>query len=187
MFEALKRFFHPPAPDGGGDGGHDVRVAACALLLEIGRIDGGMTPAEMAVTVEWMEAHYGLEKAQAEALVAEAEAQLADSIDYWQFARLINEHYSIEEKLAIVEIMWSVVYVDGRLNMHEDHLMHKLSKTEPTKSVWAMAGSNSRSLAIGSASLLSRANRSSCERVIPAPPLPAGQVHFRKMHRLSRS
>ena len=23
--------------------------------------------------------------------------------------------------------MWTVVYVDGRLDMHEDHLMHKLS------------------------------------------------------------
>ena len=127
MLEALKRFFHPPAADGAGNGGHDVRVAACALLLEIGRIDGGMTPAEMAATVEWMQAYYDLDKAHAEALVAEAEAQLAESIDYWQFAHLINEHYSIEEKLAIVEIMWKVVYVDGRLNMYEDHLMHKLS------------------------------------------------------------
>lgn len=127
MIEALKRFFRPPVEEDGGETGHDVRVAACALLVEIGRIDGKMNPAELATIVEGMRSHYGLDRSQAAALVAEAEDELTRSIDYWQFARLINEHYTVDAKIAIVEIMWSVVFVDGRLNMHEDHLMHKLS------------------------------------------------------------
>ena len=63
----------------------------------------------------------------ADALITAADDELKDSIDYWQFARLINENYSTEEKIEIIEILWRIVYVDGKLDKYEDHLIHKLS------------------------------------------------------------
>ena len=49
------------------------------------------------------------------------------SIDLWQFTNLINQNYSTDEKLQIIETMWKIVYADGRLDKHEDYLVHKLS------------------------------------------------------------
>ena len=62
----------------------------------------------------------------ADALIAEAERELEQSVDLWQFARLINENYSNEEKIEIIETLWRIVYVDGKMDQYEHYLMNKL-------------------------------------------------------------
>ena len=69
---------------------------------------------------------YGLSKEYADALIVKAEKELEESVDLWQFARLINENYSNEEKIEIIETLWRIVYVDGKMNKHEHYLMNKL-------------------------------------------------------------
>jgi uncharacterized tellurite resistance protein B-like protein len=61
-------------------------------------------------------------------MITAAEAELEQSVDYWQFARLINANYSMDEKVAMIEMLWRIVFIDGRLDKHEDYLMHKLAR-----------------------------------------------------------
>ena len=105
---------------------HDIKVATCALLVEIGRIDETFTDAELETVLGILEDKYDLSKEHADALMAEAEVALRNSLDLWQFAKLINENYTNEEKIAIVETLWQVVYVDGKMNQYEHFLMNKL-------------------------------------------------------------
>lgn len=131
MLDLVKRYFekrsngHPS--DEGGTGAHDVRVAACALFVEIGRIDETFSAAEMALVIKILKEKFGLTPENADALIARADEELQQSVDLWQFARLINENYSIEEKIDIVEILWQIVFVDGRMDKYENYLMHKLA------------------------------------------------------------
>ncbi len=131
MLNNLKRFFNKITTDDSSDPGrnteHDIRVATCALFLEMARIDESFTQEETATILSILRDKYGLSQEHADALMAAAEGELKDSIDYWQFARLINENYSTEEKIEIIETLWQIVYVDGKLDKHEDHLIHKLS------------------------------------------------------------
>jgi uncharacterized tellurite resistance protein B-like protein len=69
---------------------------------------------------------YGLSQEHAQALVAEAERELQQSIDLWQFSNSINENYSNEEKIEIIEILWRIVYIDGKMDRYEHYLMKKL-------------------------------------------------------------
>ena len=48
------------------------------------------------------------------------------SLDLWQFAKLINENYTNEEKIAIIETLWRIVFVDGKMDQYEHYLMNKL-------------------------------------------------------------
>ena len=59
--------------------------------------------------------------------MTEANRELEESVDLWQFARLINENYTPAEKLAIMEMLWQIVFVDGKMDDHEHYLMGKLS------------------------------------------------------------
>ena len=130
MFSVVKRFFSSASEDGRETtpgGGHDVRVAVCALLVEMARIDETFTPAELEAVLSILKDRYGLSAEHAEALIAAAERELAESVDLWQFARLINAHYSNEEKIEIIETLWRIVYVDGRMDKYENYLMKKLS------------------------------------------------------------
>ena len=130
MLSNLKRFFKPPvsgrALDSVGDTQHDVRIATCALFLEMARIDETFTAEEMETILSILKEKYGLSQEHADALVAEADKELEDSVDLWQFARLINDNYSLNEKIEIIETLWRMVYVDGKMDAYEHYLMNKL-------------------------------------------------------------
>lgn len=130
MLNIVKRFFSKEKEQGiddaGQETGHDIHVAACALLVEIARIDGTFTQEEMKTVISILKEKYGLSREHADALIAEAENQLEESVDLWQFARLINENYSNEEKMEIIETLWQVVYVDGKMDQYEHYMMNKL-------------------------------------------------------------
>jgi uncharacterized tellurite resistance protein B-like protein len=49
-------------------------------------------------------------------------------VDLWEFTDLINENYSREERKEILEAAWRVIYADDKLDMYEDHFIHKLAK-----------------------------------------------------------
>lgn len=130
MLDMVKRFFgrvtegdstfHDQKTD------HDVRIAVCALLVEMARIDETFTATEMETILSILKDKYGLSQEYAEALIAEAERALAESVDLWQFSNLINENYSEEEKIEIIETLWRIVYVDGKMDRYEHYLMKKL-------------------------------------------------------------
>jgi uncharacterized tellurite resistance protein B-like protein len=132
MIDMFKRFFGNDGAKNGTAGApvttHDARVAACALFLEMGGIDGQFTDEEMDTLVAILKEKHGLSGEHADALMAEAEVARKDAIDYWRFAERINETYSKEEKIEIVEILWQIVFVDGKMDKYENYLMHKLGK-----------------------------------------------------------
>ena len=132
MLDIVKRFFSPvdekDAADRSAGTGHELQMAVCALFVEMARIDESFSAEEMAAVIDILKDKYGLSAENAAAMIAAAEAELEHSVDYWQFARLINENYSMDEKVAIIEMLWHIVYLDGNLDKHEDYLMHKLAK-----------------------------------------------------------
>jgi uncharacterized tellurite resistance protein B-like protein len=130
VLDIVKRFFNKVTAEFSEDPNqstaHDIRVATCALFVEIARIDEKFTDAEMEKILSILKEKYGLSPDHASALIAEAEKELEKSVDLWQFAKLINENYSNEEKIEIIETLWRIVYVDGEMDGYEHYLMDKL-------------------------------------------------------------
>jgi uncharacterized tellurite resistance protein B-like protein len=130
MIDIVKRFFSKATAEVSKDANnkteHDLRVATCALFLEMARIDETFTQEEMDTILTILKQKYGLSQEHADALVALADKELAESVDLWRFARLINENYTIDEKIEIIEILWQMVYVDGKMDRYEHYLMNKL-------------------------------------------------------------
>ena len=132
MLDTLKRFFGQVSGQEGAVGEdnreHDIKVATCALFLEMCKIDETFSPEEMEKLLGILKTRYDLSPEHAEALIQEADRELNESVDYWQFAQQINDHYSVAEKIEIIETLWEIVYVDGIMDKHENYLMHKLGK-----------------------------------------------------------
>jgi uncharacterized tellurite resistance protein B-like protein len=131
MRDIVKRFFSKISAETLNPTGqateHDARVATCALFLEMAKIDETFSGEEMEKILAILKETYGLSSEHADELVAAAEQELEGSIDYWHFARLINDNYSTEEKIDIIETLWRIVYVDGKLDKFENHLIHQLA------------------------------------------------------------
>ncbi|MBI5178062.1 MAG: TerB family tellurite resistance protein [Nitrospinae bacterium] len=126
MFGFIDRFFGKPAEGAAKAGGHDVRVAACAILIEMAGMDGEFSNEERNHILKHLEDTHALTPQEAEELLQTAARELKGAIDLWHFTNLVNQNYTKEEKLQVIEIMWQVVYADGRLDAHEDYLAHKL-------------------------------------------------------------
>jgi len=130
MLNSIKRFFGKSGQQeshvGEASQEHDIRVTTCALLVELARIDEKFTQAEMNTILSILKDKYALAGEHADALIAEAEKELDNSVDLWQFANLINQNYSNEEKIEIIETLWQIVYVDGKMDDYEHYLMGKL-------------------------------------------------------------
>ena len=132
MLESIKRFFHSsmsPGPEASveGPGREDVRLAACALLLELAHADREFTEEEEAHLESAVRRQFGLEAEEAETLLALAEEERRQAVDLWQFTNLIAERYSLGQKMVLAEVMWGLVYADGELAGKEDYLMRKIS------------------------------------------------------------
>jgi len=115
----------PPADPGARSAG--VQMAACALLLELAHADGEFSAIERGRIEEALERHFGLDEARAGELIALAEAERSQSIDHFQFTRLIAAEYDLGQKMVLAEVMWGVVLADGQLAQHEAYLMRKLA------------------------------------------------------------
>jgi uncharacterized tellurite resistance protein B-like protein len=131
MMDLVKRFFGKSEEERDSaaeeQGGHDIRVATCALLLEISNIDGEFSREERSRIVSVLEREHGLKHEDVEGLIHEADRELKESIDLWQFTNLINQNYTEAERIRVVELIWDIAYMDGSLDKHEDFFVHKLA------------------------------------------------------------
>ena len=60
-------------------------------------------------------------------LVKEAETEADHSVELQSFTCLLHERLSLEDKHAVVEMLWRVALADDHLDKHEDHLVRKLA------------------------------------------------------------
>ena len=131
MIDLVKSFFGKRSASTGPShetqGVHDVRIATCALFMEMASIDEEFTDSERERILSILRGHFGLSDDHAAELMSLAKKELEQSIDLWQFTNLINQNYTEEEKIRIIEMVWEIVYTDGTLNEHEDYLVHKLA------------------------------------------------------------
>lgn len=105
----------------------DVHVALCVLMLEAAHVDGECSSEEMDHVIDTLVTRLGASREEIDELIELAYEKRNDSIDLFTFTRYINQHYSKEEKLEVMESVWRVIHIDGRLEGHEDHFAHKLA------------------------------------------------------------
>ena len=136
MLDAIQRFvqrniIRPAAPEAAPDprtpAPSGVQLAACALLLELAHADGEFSDAERLHIESAVGRHFGLDDATTRELLALAEAERRDSIDHFQFTRIIAEQYDLGQKMVLAEVMWGVILADGQIATHEGWLVRKLA------------------------------------------------------------
>ncbi len=118
--EFLKRLTQPePAPLND----QDARLALTALLVRIARSDGSYDRDEQARIDQIAQQRYALDSAGAHDLRAQAETLEAEAPDTVRFTRAIKDAVPYDERLGVIEALWTVVLADGARSKEEDALM----------------------------------------------------------------
>ena len=131
MLDSIKSFFSSSMAGTDASGSEaereDARLAACALLLELAHADDEFTASEQDHLEGAVRREFGLDESRAAELLELARAEREKAVDLFQFTRLIDEHFSLGQKMVLAEAMWGLVYADGTLANREDYLVRKIS------------------------------------------------------------
>jgi uncharacterized tellurite resistance protein B-like protein len=126
MFDSFRKFLSEVS-EGGKHPTHfeqnDYRLAAAALLVHTAAIDGNISDRERAKLHAVIKRQFDLDEATTDELVAEATEAEHDAIDLYHFTSLINRSLDEAGRRRVVEMMWEIIYADGRVTEFESNPM----------------------------------------------------------------
>lgn len=125
MFADFLKRLTAPAPAPLEDS--DARLALSALLVRVARADNDYSPAERSRIRSIISERYGLNEADCDGLLVDAEVLEAEAPDTVRFTRAIKNAVAYDDRLAVVEALWKVVLADGARAKEEDALLRMVA------------------------------------------------------------
>jgi uncharacterized tellurite resistance protein B-like protein len=126
MFEAFKTFISDFV-DGGKHPSQfaddDYRLAAAALLVHAAAIDGDVSQSEGEKLRAVLKKNFSLDDAATAELIEKATAVERESVDLYHFTHQLNRSLNEAGRIRIIEMMWEIVYADGKRDELEDNLV----------------------------------------------------------------
>jgi len=126
MFESFKNFV---AEFVDGDkhpsqfADNDYRLAAVALLVHAATIDGDMSESERDTLHALVKRRFALDDVLTDELINKATQAEHEAVDLYHFTSLLNRVLDEDGRARVVEMMWEIVYADGRRDELEDNLL----------------------------------------------------------------
>ncbi len=131
MFRTLKDLFdsftQPSTTQSPAARAHAVQLAAAVLLVEVVRFDTAMDDAERSTMVTALRSKFALSDDELERLLELAVTTSKTAYDYQRFTSSLNDHFTQDQKIQLVEAMWQVAYADARLDENEMHTISKVA------------------------------------------------------------
>ena len=127
MISALKSLFEAPARETEAALKHRLQLASAALLIETARADFTQNKVEEEAMTSLLCSTLELAQEEVEKLLQQAAAKVDESISLYEFTRLINDHFTADQKLQLVDNMWVVAWADNNVDKYEEHLIRQVA------------------------------------------------------------
>lgn len=132
MIDDIKRFFTEsllPEANTEDESGtrRGIEHATAALLIELAKTDFEQHNDEEQLIIATLKRVFDLDQRALDELVEWAENATDEAHDLYQFTSLVNEHYGNEDKRKLLENLWKVAYVDGRVDRYEEHFIRRVT------------------------------------------------------------
>ena len=104
-----------------------LKVATTVLFLEMAYIDFNLAFEEEEQILSTLVELFELEPDQVQELIEIAREERDNKTDLWTFAGLIKANFSHEQKIDVLEKLWVLIFVDGKVDKFENRLIRKIS------------------------------------------------------------
>src|SRR5262245_57913521 len=95
------------------------KLCAGALFCEMAMADGKITPDEQERVRELLLLRFGLDDAEADALFKIGQQATADSSRLPRMTASVRDHFNLEERVELLEMLFDVSYADGEQSQRE--------------------------------------------------------------------
>jgi uncharacterized tellurite resistance protein B-like protein len=127
MLDNLRQFISDLTGGNGPDsrvfGDDDYRLAATALLIHVISLDGKPSDVETGTLHQLLEQRFNLDPGKATELIAAATRVEGDAVDLYHFTSRLMRSLDERGRARIVEMMWELVYADGRVSEFEESVV----------------------------------------------------------------
>ena len=130
MLSSIKKFFEDhlqPEIFDGTTNAESIEYATAALLIELAKSDFAEHPLERQLIIAMLQDTFTLAEVDLQELLTLAESGTSDANDIFQFTSLVNDHYTNDQKIILLENFWKVAYADGRLDKYEEQFIRKVA------------------------------------------------------------
>ncbi len=104
----------------------EFHLAAAALLVHAASVDVHFGDDERATIMRLIETRLELTPEEARALFDAAHEAADRSIQLHGFTHAVKNGFSYDERVGLIEMLWEVVYADGKLDEFESQLMRRI-------------------------------------------------------------
>lgn len=105
-----------------------LQMASAALMVEMLHVDEQITSEEETKLHDILKQRFELSSDEIEILIDLANIEKQQATDYYSFTSLLNEHYTQQQKIKLIEDLWQLAYADNALDKYEEHLLRRLAE-----------------------------------------------------------
>ncbi len=127
LFDALLAPSASAAASLPGNEEHQLQLATAVLLVEVMRADTSFHAGERELVRAALTEKFALSADETARLADLAETTARQATDLFTFTARLNAHFSLQQKVHMVELMWRVAYADGHLADHERHTLWRVA------------------------------------------------------------
>lgn len=129
MIVSIKRFFENQLKINSAESpaikNHRLQLASAALMIELLKTDRHIDERETSAVKEILLKTFALSPVELDDIIELAGREASQAVSLYEFTSLINEGYSYEDKILLIENLWRVAFADNHLDKYEEQLIRK--------------------------------------------------------------
>ena len=126
MFTSFKNIFKNPNIKI-EDSDDEYKVACTALLCEAASMDGIFDDNEKKLILVLIQKQFNVDENEANKIYIEGKDLAENSAQLYGFTRIIKESWDNRKRISLLEMLWELAYVDGKLDASEDMLIRRIA------------------------------------------------------------
>ena len=127
MLESFLNFFNQPKLNKNTEEINEHLMLLSGILVEVAAVDGKIDESEIRMIKKSLLNYFEVNENKLDAIVNKCleKADEPNSLHY--FTSKINKEFEYSKKIKLLEILWEIILVDGKIHDFESNLVRRLS------------------------------------------------------------
>ena len=105
----------------------NIKNSATILLLSVANADYNIEKEEIKLIKEIIQDFFSIDTKETYKIVEQAIIDFKKSTSLFEYAQILNEHFTYQDKVDFIFCVFELAYVDKELHFMEQHLIKKIA------------------------------------------------------------
>jgi uncharacterized tellurite resistance protein B-like protein len=105
----------------------EIELTASILAYEVARVDGDISAKELKILLTEIEKIVTTAGKSKDEIIQIIKRFSNESVSFYEFIEDINNEYSKNEKLSLIDFLWQVAFADSILEVEEERLIRRIA------------------------------------------------------------